>query len=99
HTEPAVLAVDGGNSKADAIIIGPAGSVLGAARRVGRSNVGTADGSIDVLTDAIAAACAAAGISPEHKPLAPVGVYCLAGADFPIDERRVGRGLARGGWT
>jgi N-acetylglucosamine kinase-like BadF-type ATPase len=96
---PAVLAVDGGNSKADAILIDRTGSILGAARWIGPSNVGTADGSVAVLTDAIAAACADAAVPLERRPVAPVGVYCLAGADFPIDERRVGRGLARGGWT
>ena len=96
---PAILAVDGGNSKADAILIDRAGVILGAARWIGRSNVGTADRSIAVLTDAIAAACADAAVPPERRPVAPVGVYCLAGADFPIDEQRVGRGLAQGGWT
>ena len=39
------------------------------------------------------------GSSTMPHPVADVGVFCLAGADLPVDDRRIGRGLARRGWV
>src|SRR5438132_13054017 len=89
--EPAVLAVDGGNSKADAVLVSRAGEVLGAARRTGSSNVGLFRDTSEVLAEAVAAACSDAGFKADGAPVATVGVYCLAGADLPMDHRRVWR--------
>jgi N-acetylglucosamine kinase-like BadF-type ATPase len=55
--------------------------------------------SIDPLGEVVDAACREAGLSSDAGPVALVGVYCLAGADFPIDERRIGRALTRRAWT
>jgi N-acetylglucosamine kinase-like BadF-type ATPase len=96
---PAVLAVDGGNSKTDAVVVDRAGRVLGVARWVGPSNVGRGDGAMRHLEEAVRSAAADARIRSGSVPIAQVGVYCLAGADFPIDERRIGRALERRGWT
>lgn len=92
----AVLAVDGGNSKADAVLVGGDGGVLGAARRVQRSNVGR--NGLDPVAGAVLAAAADAGMAPDAG-LARAGVYCLAGADFPADVRRIGRDLGIRAWT
>ena len=92
---PAVLAVDGGNSKVDAVLIGRAGGVLGAGRQ-GRASSG--DGT-EPLSEAIRAACSDAGRPADGRPVAPVGVFCMAGADFPVDERRIARALAAGRWA
>jgi N-acetylglucosamine kinase-like BadF-type ATPase len=96
---PAVLAVDGGNSKADAILLDRAGRVLGAARWLGPSNVGRGDGALGPLGEVIRSAARDAGIAVDAGPVAELGVYCLAGADFPVDERRIGRTLARKRWA
>ncbi|HEY7280962.1 MAG TPA: BadF/BadG/BcrA/BcrD ATPase family protein [Actinomycetota bacterium] len=96
---PAILAVDGGNSKTDAVIVDAAGRVLGLARTVAPSNVGRSNGSVDVVDATIAAAARRAGLDPVRRPVARTGVYCLAGADSRADERSIGRALERRGWT
>jgi N-acetylglucosamine kinase-like BadF-type ATPase len=95
---PAVLAVDGGNSKAEAALVDRDGRILGAARRSGRANIGQ-PGAVDALASVVGAASADAGIPVGDGAVARVGVYCLAGADFPIDHRRVERTLGDRGWT
>jgi N-acetylglucosamine kinase-like BadF-type ATPase len=98
RTVPLVLAVDGGNSKVDAVLVDRSGHLLGAARRVAPANVGRSDGA-DTLTEVILSAVADAGIARSTRAVAPFGVYCLAGADFPLDERRIDRMLSSRGWT
>ena len=61
--------------------------------------MGRAGGSVEPLSDVIAAAAMDAGLDHRVGSLAPVGVYCLAGADFRADERRIERSLAERGWT
>jgi N-acetylglucosamine kinase-like BadF-type ATPase len=100
NPEPAVLALDGGSSKTDAVLVARDGTVLGRSR-VGPSNhqlVGL-DGAMDALGAAIAAATADAGIDDPPFPLCDVGVYCLAGVDLPIDEERLAPAIALRGWT
>ncbi|HXJ63625.1 MAG TPA: BadF/BadG/BcrA/BcrD ATPase family protein [Actinomycetota bacterium] len=96
---PAILAVDGGNSKTDAVLADAAGRVLGSARRIAPSNVGRSNGSLDVLAEAVGAAARAAGVDPARGPVARAGMFCLAGADTPSDERTIARALGRRGWT
>jgi N-acetylglucosamine kinase-like BadF-type ATPase len=93
HTEPAVLALDGGSTKTDAVLVTADGTVLGRSR-VGPSNhqlVGV-DGALDALTED-------AGISDPPFPLCDVGVYCLAGLDLPVDEEHLAPAIALRGWT
>lgn len=102
RAEPAVLAVDGGASKTDVVVIDRHGGVLGRARG-GPSNhqmVGL-DAAMDNLGATIAAARDAVGLVPGNGagPLCRTGVYCLAGVDLDIDERRVGQAVAERGWT
>ena len=40
-----------------------------------------------------------AGIEASSKPVADAGWFCLAGADFPQDDRRYAAVLRRQGWT
>ena len=96
---PAILAVDGGNSKADALLLDRSGTLLGAARQVAPSSVGGVNGSVDALRHVIGAAARNAGFDPAARPIADVGVYCLAGADVPFDERRIDLALTERGWT
>jgi N-acetylglucosamine kinase-like BadF-type ATPase len=100
NAEPAVLALDGGSSKTDAVLVAADGTLLGRSR-VGPSNhqlVGV-DAAMDELGAAIAAATADAGIDEPPFPLCPVGVYCLAGVDLPVDEKHLAPAIALRGWT
>lgn len=93
----AIAAVDGGNSKTDVALVGRDGSVLGLAR--GTSGSYHAVGMrrmLATIEDTIRAAAVEGGLDPDGvEP--EVGVYCLAGADLPVDDRRLGRALGRAG--
>ena len=76
------------------------GAVLGRAR-VGPSNhqlVGL-DGTVEALTEAVAAVMADAQLSGAPLPLCPTGVYCLAGIDLPVDEEKLAPAIDALGWT
>jgi N-acetylglucosamine kinase-like BadF-type ATPase len=97
---PAILAVDGGGSKVDAALLRRDGSVVGAARvDAGDYHLTGDEAFLDQLGRAIDAACHDAGFDPARRPVAERGVFCLAGADLPLDDRRIGRGLTRRGWV
>jgi N-acetylglucosamine kinase-like BadF-type ATPase len=100
RAEPVVLALDGGSTKTDAVLVAADGTVLGRSR-VGPSNhqlVGV-DGALDSLGAAIAAVTDDAGINDPPFPLCEVGVYCLAGIDLPVDEQHLAPAIALRGWT
>jgi N-acetylglucosamine kinase-like BadF-type ATPase len=89
-----VIAVDGGNSKTDVAILDDRGRVLGTHRGPGASFTPLAhERSVADLHTSVRVAAAAAGI--EAEPVADVGVFCLAGADLPADDRRILRSLRR----
>ena len=97
---PAVLAVDGGNSKTDVVLIAADGRLLAALRgpTTSHQQVGLEAGA-DRLAGLVAEARSQARLSPADPPL-EIGVYALAGADTPADTRRLteslaARGLAR----
>ena len=63
---PALLAVDAGGSKIDAVLLRRDGNVLGAARRRGLDHDGTGtEGFLERIADAVVAACRDAGVEPE----------------------------------
>src|SRR6185312_5699599 len=89
-----VLAVDGGNSKTDVAILDETGRVLGTHRGPGASfTPDDHDRSVAALDGSVRAAANDAGIG--GLPLADAGVFCLAGADLPADDRRILRSLRR----
>jgi N-acetylglucosamine kinase-like BadF-type ATPase len=92
----AVLAVDGGNSKADIALVGADGTLLAALRgpTVSHQAVGLEPG-MDALDALVGRALAMAGQDPAARPAAGLGVYCLAGADFPSDVRSLRGALGR----
>ena len=102
--QPALLALDGGGSKIDAVLLAKSGEILGAVRAAvpfdDRAN-GEKQGEVTLTAAAAAvtAVCAQAGLDHRALPLADVGVYCLAGADLPADDRRIGTALKRQRWT
>lgn len=98
--EPTLLAVDGGGSKVDAVFVGPNGTILGAARARNDDREGShGPGYLAAVGTAISRAARAAGLEDGRRPLAGLGVFCLAGADLPADDRRLLRWLSAGGWA
>jgi N-acetylglucosamine kinase-like BadF-type ATPase len=98
--QPRILAVDGGDSKTDVVLVEGNGRVLGAKRVRLSSHLGLDRvGATDALEAAIRSACRSFDVDPDRRPIADIGVYCLAGADLPVDERRIHRELAARGWT
>ena len=88
---PVVLAVDGGNSKTDVAIVAESGELLGRVigPTVSHQAIGGRAGA-DRLAGLVGDAQRQAG---SGRPR--IGVYCLAGADFPSDVRLIKRELAR----
>ncbi|TAK01283.1 MAG: hypothetical protein EPO36_05930 [Chloroflexota bacterium] len=91
----AVLAVDGGNSKADVALVAGDGTLLAFARgpSISHQAVGLERGMANLAALTREAAGTAA------TPIADVAVYCLAGADLPSDVRLLRRGIGRLGLT
>ena len=79
----ALLAVDGGGSKVDAVVVARDGALLGTAR-VGPSDGARAKGELAPVVSAVEAASRSAGADPGRQPVASLGVFCLAGADLPV---------------
>jgi N-acetylglucosamine kinase-like BadF-type ATPase len=93
----AVLAVDGGNSKAEIALVGADGQLLAARRgpTISHQAVGIEQGmaNLRALAAAGAAEAGLGGGPAGREPLANVaeiadiGAFCLAGADYPSDVR------------
>jgi N-acetylglucosamine kinase-like BadF-type ATPase len=96
----AVLAVDGGNSKTDVALIGRDGSVLAAFRGPTSSHqqVGIEAG-MTTLRSLVDRAAVTAGLGDGTRPVAELGAYGLAGADFPSDIRLLRSALAGEGFA
>jgi N-acetylglucosamine kinase-like BadF-type ATPase len=107
-TLAAVIAVDGGNSKTDVVLVGHDGALLASVRgpTVSPERLGP-QGCFAALDDLVAKVVAAglAGWSPgEREPFARVAGVYLAGADFPreiaaLETLLAGRGWAVEGWV
>ena len=103
-----VLGVDGGNSKADVWLVSAAGELLGAAhgRTASHQQVTPDEGFAQLGRLAGEAAGEAARATGDtalagRRPMAEVGTFCLAGADYATDIRALragieGLGLASG---
>jgi N-acetylglucosamine kinase-like BadF-type ATPase len=96
---PVVVAIDGGGSKLDGAVVGRDGTVLGCVRVPSASGNGGEPDNLAAIDAAVAATCRRAGLDPDRRPAARLGVFCLAGADLPVDDRRIRRWLERSGWT
>lgn len=99
-TRAAVLAVDGGNSKADVALVAADGTLLSAIHgpSISHQAVGLEAGMANLVEIAHQAA-AAAGIPPDGLPFADAGMYCLAGADYPEDVELLAGAIGKLGLT
>ncbi|MEU4894775.1 BadF/BadG/BcrA/BcrD ATPase family protein [Streptomyces sp. NPDC044780] len=92
-----VLAIDAGNSKTDVALVGPDGSVLGAARGGGfRPPVVGAERAVGSLAPLVAEVARQAGRA-EPQRVGHVSA-CLANADLPSEEEELTGVLAGRGW-
>jgi N-acetylglucosamine kinase-like BadF-type ATPase len=94
---PAVLAVDGGNSKAQVALVAADGTLLSCIRgpSISHQAVGLEPGMANlrsIVDDALGAAGPNGGTSAGR--VAEIGVYCLAGADYPSDVRLLETAIA-----
>ena len=91
----AVLAVDGGNSKADVALVGPRGELLGAVRgpTISHQAVGIEAG-MDQLRGLVRETARQSELPVDGQVFAEIGVYALAGADYPSDVDLLERNLA-----
>ena len=104
---PAILAVDAGGSKTDVALLRRDGTILGAARvhsheidgRTWLTQPQIEERHLVPVGVAIEEAARQAGIDADRLPIADLGVFCLAGADLPADDRRLLRWLRSNGWT
>jgi len=92
--------VDAGGSKIDAALLDGEGTLLGTARvgNAGHDVVGNEE-HLALALDAIGAACRDADLDPAVLPVADLGMYCLAGADYPTDDFRIEAWLGERGIT
>lgn len=98
-SKPALIAVDGGGSKVDAVAVARDGTVLGTARVEPSDGAGRSPGDLANVVSAVEALRAGNGANAQRPPFASLGVFCLAGADLPSDERTLLRRVERQGWT
>jgi N-acetylglucosamine kinase-like BadF-type ATPase len=100
----ALLAVDAGGSKTDAVLANRRGDLLGVARArpselMSSQRPTPSEGHLDAVAVAVSRAADDAGLDPSRLPLAEIGVFSLAGFDFPQDGRRLERWLRSNGWA
>ncbi|MFB7515021.1 N-acetylglucosamine kinase [Streptomyces sp. NPDC056144] len=89
----ALLAIDAGNSKTDAVVLSRDGAVLGSARGGGfQPPVVGVEAAVDVLAEVVGRAWAAAGGDDRAPAFAHV-TACLANADLPVEELRLEQAL------
>ncbi|HET7465223.1 MAG TPA: BadF/BadG/BcrA/BcrD ATPase family protein [Candidatus Dormibacteraeota bacterium] len=92
-----ILAIDAGASKVDAVLLARNGALLGAARHHAYANFNLGhQPPLAALDEAIRLADGAAA---RALPVADIGVYCIAGADLPVDDGRISRQVSGQGWT
>ncbi|WP_020662376.1 N-acetylglucosamine kinase [Amycolatopsis benzoatilytica] len=95
----AVVAIDGGNSKTEVLVVSRDGAVLGQSRGPGASpqRVGV-DGCVAALEELVHEALRSGGLPPEPPFAVHTSAY-LAGLDFPREEEALRQGLSARGWS
>jgi N-acetylglucosamine kinase-like BadF-type ATPase len=94
---PAVLALDGGNSKTDVALVAADGSLLASGRGPGVRTFPTPP-VLDAIGSAASLAACDAGLAGTF-PVADHTVACMANADLPEEEERLAGQLAEQGWS
>jgi N-acetylglucosamine kinase-like BadF-type ATPase len=97
---PAVLAIDGGNSKTDIALVSPDGTVLASLRGPGASQEEHGiDGAMRILGRLVQDVAAQAGLLRDGGLIARHTSACLAGCDLPSEEEQLTAALRDQGWS
>jgi len=99
---PAVLAIDGGNSKTDAVLVAADGTLLASARGPGVPGVRMLERTLAVLASTADDAMAAAGLPARCADGQRVARHisaCVANADLPEEEAELASALRDRGWS
>jgi N-acetylglucosamine kinase-like BadF-type ATPase len=96
--QPAVLAIDGGNSKTDVALVAGDGSLLASARGPGINAHETGVDRVALILDAVVRQ-AAGQLGAAPSGVARHTVACLANADLPEEEAEHAAALEALGWT
>jgi N-acetylglucosamine kinase-like BadF-type ATPase len=99
--QPAVLAIDGGNSKTDAALVAGDGTLLASARGPGiNAHITGIDQTMLVLDAVVKQAAAQLGRRPGASGwVATHTVACLANADLPEEEAEHAAAVQAQGWS
>jgi N-acetylglucosamine kinase-like BadF-type ATPase len=96
-TLPAVLAIDGGNSKTDLALVAADGALLAALRGPGITGVTDMPATLDMFAGLIERVQREAGRT--GRPVAQHMSACVANADLPEEEEALAIALRGQGWT
>lgn len=98
-TAPLIVAIDGGNSKTDVVVVGEDGGALATARGGGfRPHEVGESAAVEVVAATVVTALDLAGVTRPDTGLAHVAAY-LANADLPEQEESLTTALAARGWA
>jgi N-acetylglucosamine kinase-like BadF-type ATPase len=95
-----VVAVDGGNSKTDVLLLRSDGTVLASVRGAGSSphQLGL-EPAVHVVGDLVERAWLAAGLPHRNGQRAAVAAVFMAGADLPVEEAALAATVRAQGWA
>ncbi len=94
---PAVLAIDGGNSKSDLALVAADGAVLATVRGPGMTGPASLDVTLPMLTELVGQAQHEAGLA--GLPVARHICACVANADLAEEEEQLAQALRARGWS
>jgi N-acetylglucosamine kinase-like BadF-type ATPase len=94
---PAVLAIDGGNSKTDLALVAPDGSLLAAVRGPGLPGAADLGATLGLLAGLIGQAQHHAGL--RGRPVAQHLSACVANTDLTQEEEQLAGALRQRGWA
>jgi N-acetylglucosamine kinase-like BadF-type ATPase len=99
NEDAVIIAIDGGGSKTDVLLVDGSGAILGQSRGPGASPqvVGMKPG-LDVFESLVAEAAVQAGFSATPPFATHTSAY-LAGADLPVEEEELLQALTERGWS
>lgn len=94
---PAVLAIDGGNSKSDLALVAADGALLASVRGPGMASAASLDVTLPLLSTLIGQARQQAGLA--GLPVARHLSACVANADLPEEQEKLSAALRAQGWS
>jgi N-acetylglucosamine kinase-like BadF-type ATPase len=97
--KPAVLAIDGGNSKTDVAVVASDGTLLATARGPGTNSHEIGAEQTMLILDAVVKQAAAQVAASRNGWVALHTVACLANADLPEEEDELAAAVQAQGWS